>query len=54
MRWEQKFYQDCIVQAGYAQAMAGLSPLDMWEGDLYIPLTILVAVTVFRVVWMWV
>ena len=29
----------------------GLSPLDMWEGDLYIPLTIiLVAVTVFRVV----
>jgi len=28
------------VQAGYAWAVADLSPLDFWEGDEYKPLTI--------------
>ena len=30
----------CVVQAGYAWAVADLSPLDFWEGDEYKPLTI--------------
>ena len=38
------------VQAGYAWTVADLSPLDFWEGDEYIPLTIFGSCDRLRVV----